>query len=337
MTQNIVVCALYKFAALDDYQQLRQPLLDLMLDRDVHGTLLLAREGINGTIAGSRGGIDAIRAWLGRDERFDGIDYKESHVDIQPFKRTKVKLKKEIVTMGVEGIDPKRIVGTYVEPGDWNDLISDPDVLLIDTRNQYEVEIGTFENAKNPATDTFREFPDYVAKQLDPEKHRKVAMFCTGGIRCEKSTAFLREQGFEEVYHLKGGILRYLEEVPPEKSLWRGECFVFDDRVTVNHNLERGGYDQCHACRRPITEEDKQRPEYEQGVSCHHCADLMTEEQKARFAERERQIRLARERGEVHVGGEAARVIAQRKARKKAERARQALQSRQGEATSDHS
>lgn len=331
MSQTVVVCALYKFAELNDYRDLRQPLLDLMLAKDVHGTLLLAREGINGTIAGSREGIDAIKEWLGQDERFGGIDYKESFVDIQPFKRTKVKLKKEIVTMGVEGIDPKRTVGTYVEPREWNDLISDPDVLLIDTRNQYEVEIGTFERAVNPATDSFREFPQYVKENLDPGKHRKVAMFCTGGIRCEKSTAFLKEQGFEEVYHLKGGILNYLESVPEESSLWRGECFVFDDRVTVNHQLERGQYDQCHACRRPITEDDKQRPEYERGVSCPQCIDTVTEEQRARFAERERQVRLARERGEAHVGGEAARIIAERKARKKAERARQAARSARGE------
>ncbi|MGM0571422.1 rhodanese-related sulfurtransferase [Marinobacter sp.] len=331
MSQDVVVCALYKFAVLNDYRDLRQPLLDLMLAKDVHGTLLLAREGINGTIAGSREGVDAVKDWLSQDERFEGIDYKESFVDIQPFKRTKVKLKKEIVTMGIEGIDPKRTVGTYVEPREWNDLISDPDVLLIDTRNQYEVEIGTFERAVNPATDTFREFPQYVKENLDPDRHRKVAMFCTGGIRCEKSTAFLKEQGFEEVYHLKGGILNYLESVPEESSLWRGECFVFDDRVTVNHKLERGQYDQCHACRRPITEADKQRPEYERGVSCHQCIDTLTEEQRARFAERERQVRLARERGEAHVGGEAARIIAERKARKKAERARQAARSAQGE------
>jgi UPF0176 protein len=331
MSNNIVVCALYKFAVLNDYKSLREPLLNLMLAQDVHGTLLLAAEGINGTIAGSRAGIDAVQAWLGRDKRFDNIDYKESYVDIQPFKRTKVKLKKEIVTMGVEGIDPKRIVGTYVDPKEWNELISSPDVLLVDTRNQYEVEIGTFKNAVNPETDTFREFPEYVQQNLDPKKHKKVAMFCTGGIRCEKSTAYLKEQGFDEVYHLKGGILKYLEDVPKEQSLWQGECFVFDDRVTVNHELERGGFDQCHACRRPITEEDKLRPEYEQGVSCHQCIHTLTEAQKARFAEREHQMRLAEQRGEAHVGGEAARVIAERKARKKAERERQAKKSMVGE------
>lgn len=333
MSNTIVVCALYKFAVLNDYKSLRQPLLNLMLAQQVHGTLLLAQEGINGTIAGSRAGIDAIQAWIDKDKRFDGIDYKESYVDIQPFKRTKVKLKKEIVTMGVEGIDPKRIVGTYVDPKEWNELISNPDVLLVDTRNQYEVEIGTFKNAVNPATDTFREFPEYVRENLDPAKHKKVAMFCTGGIRCEKSTAYLKEQGFEEVYHLKGGILKYLEDVPQEQSLWQGECFVFDDRVTVNHQLERGEFDQCHACRRPITEEDKLRPEYEQGISCHQCMHSLTEVQKARFAEREHQMRLAEQRGEAHVGGEAARIITERKARKKAERDRQAKRSIAGEQT----
>ncbi|MEQ5835231.1 rhodanese-related sulfurtransferase [Marinobacter sp. NFXS9] len=328
---DVIVCALYKFTALEDYERLRDPLLTLLNTHDVRGTLLLAREGINGTIAGSRAGIDAVKDWLAEDNRFDGVDFKESFVDIQPFKRTKVKLKKEIVTMGVEDVDPRRTVGTYVDPKEWNALISDPEVVLVDTRNQYEVEVGTFRNAVNPATDTFREFPEYVAQNLDPQKHRKVAMFCTGGIRCEKSTAFLKEQGFDEVYHLKGGILKYLEDVPEEDSLWEGECFVFDDRVTVNHKLERGGYDQCHACRRPITDADKDRPEYEQGVSCHQCIDDLTPEQRARFAEREKQIRLARQRGESHVGGEAAAVIAERKAAKRAERARQAEQSRQGE------
>lgn len=328
---DVVVCALYKFTALEDYERLREPLLALMNEQGVRGTLLLAHEGINGTIAGSRTGVDAIKAWLAADARFHGVDFKESVVDIQPFKRTKVKLKKEIVTMGVETIDPRRTVGTYIDPKDWNSLISDPEVLLIDTRNQYEVEVGTFRNAVNPATETFREFPEYVDKHLDPSRHRKVAMFCTGGIRCEKSTAFLKEKGFDEVYHLKGGILKYLEDVPQEESLWEGECFVFDDRVTVNHKLERGGYDQCHACRRPITEADKQRAEYEQGVSCHQCIDELTPEQKARFAEREKQIRLAEARGETHVGGEAAEVIAQRKRAKREVQARQVEKSRLGE------
>ena len=297
-----VVCALYKFVSLDNFESLREPLLARMTEQNVRGTLLLAQEGINGTIAGSREGIDAILNWLNQDERLNPIDFKESFDTQNPFMRTKVKLKKEIVTMGVEGIDPKKVVGTYVKPKDWNALISDPDVVLVDTRNDYEVAIGTFENAIDPETKTFREFPQYVAENLDPEKNKKVAMFCTGGIRCEKSTAYLKEQGFDEVYHLEGGILKYLEEVPEAESMWKGDCFVFDGRVSVKHGLEVGDYDQCHACRMPITEEEKQLDSYVQGVSCLHCIDKMTDKQKQRFAERERQVRLAKERGEAHLG-----------------------------------
>jgi UPF0176 protein len=313
---QIVVCALYKFVTLPNYQQLRQPLFDVMDDNQVKGTLLLAREGINGTIAGSRLAIDKVLNWLSLDPRLAEIDCKESYTDIPPFNRTKVKLKKEIVTMGVEGIDPKQVVGTYVNPKDWNSLISDPEVLLIDTRNDYEYQVGTFKNAINPSTESFREFPQYVKEHLDPDKHKKVAMFCTGGIRCEKSTAYLKEQGFEEVYHLKGGILKYLEEVPAQETLWQGDCFVFDERVTVNHHLEKGGYDQCHACRMPITEADKSNPMYEKGVSCPHCYNQKSPEQKLRFAEREKQIALAKLRGEQHIGSEAAKaLIAKREAK----------------------
>ncbi|MEQ9566362.1 MAG: rhodanese-related sulfurtransferase, partial [Pseudomonadales bacterium] len=243
--QRYVVCALYKFVHLDNFEALRQPLLDCMMQHHVRGTLLLAHEGVNGTIAGSREGVDAVLAWLNTAERLAPIDYKESFHLEMPFHRSKVKLKKEIVTMGIEDIDPTRSVGAYIAPKDWNRLISDPDVTLIDTRNDYEYEIGTFQNAINPNTESFREFPAYAAKNLDPKKHKKVAMFCTGGIRCEKSTAYMKQQGFEEVYHLQGGILKYLEEVPQEESLWKGECFVFDDRVAVNHQLENGQYDQC--------------------------------------------------------------------------------------------
>lgn len=318
-----VVCALYKFVTLKDYEQLRQPLLDVMLKNEVRGTLLLAEEGINGTVAGSRSGIDALLAWLTSDARFADISYKESYDEGTPFNRTKVKLKKEIVTMGVEGIDPKHVVGTYVKPNEWNDLISDPDVLLVDTRNNYEVDIGTFKNAVNPQTETFREFPEYVDKHLDPTKHKKVAMFCTGGIRCEKSTAFLKEKGFDEVYHLEGGILKYLEEVPEENSLWEGECFVFDNRVAVDHKLEKGQYDQCNACRYPITEQDKLSEHYVVGVSCPSCFDKSSDEQKARYAERQRQIDLASQRGEEHVGGDAAKVIAKRRELKQEARIKQ--------------
>jgi len=283
---------------------------------DVRGTLLLANEGINGTIAGSKSAINKVLTWLRNDPRLSDIDVKESLTDTPPFNRAKVKLKKEIVTMGIEGIDPKRVVGTYVNPKDWNTLISDPDVILVDTRNDYEFKVGTFRNAINPKTESFREFPSYVRDNLDPVKHKKVAMFCTGGIRCEKSTAFLKEQGFDEVYHLKGGILKYLEEVPPEETLWEGECFVFDERVTVNLQLEKGNYDQCNACRLPITQEDKISKKYEQGVSCPHCYDKVTDIQKSRFMEREKQIELARKRGEAHIGADAAKsLIAKREAK----------------------
>ena len=312
----IVVCALYKFVTLDNYQSLRQPLHDVMDANKVRGTLLLANEGINGTIAGSRTAINNVLDWLRNDPRLSDIDFKESFTDNLPFNRAKVKLKKEIVTMGIEGIDPKGIVGTYVNPKDWNSLISDPDVILVDTRNDYEFKVGTFRNAINPKTESFREFPNYVRDNLDPIKHKKVAMFCTGGIRCEKSTAFLKEQGFDEVYHLKGGILKYLEEVPPEETLWEGECFVFDERVTVNLQLEKGNYDQCNACRLPITQEDKISKKYEQGVSCPHCYDKVTDIQKSRFMEREKQMALAKQRGEAHIGADAAKsLIAKREAK----------------------
>ncbi|MCB1841420.1 MAG: rhodanese-related sulfurtransferase, partial [Halioglobus sp.] len=244
-----VVAALYKFVRLEDYHALREPLLDVCRSAGVRGTLLLAREGINGTIAGSRQGIDAVLAYLRRDPRFADLAHKESLDSHIPFHRMKVKLKKEIVTMGVEGIDPNTRVGTYVEPRDWNALLQDPEVLLIDTRNDYECSIGTFKGAIDPGTTNFREFPQYVRSHLDPTRQRKVAMFCTGGIRCEKASAYMLEQGFAEVYHLRGGILKYLEEVPPEESVWEGECFVFDNRVSVDHQLQKGRYDQCFGCR----------------------------------------------------------------------------------------
>jgi len=221
----IVVCALYKFVTLNDYQDLRLPLHNEMEKLDIRGTLLLANEGINGTVAGSNDGINRLLTWLKADDRLADIDYKLSFTDNMPFNRTKVKLKKEIVTMGIEGIDPKQVVGTYVDPLEWNALISDPDVILIDTRNDYEFTVGTFRNAINPKTESFREFPEYVKNNLNPEQHKKVAMFCTGGIRCEKSTAYLKEQGFENVYHLKGGILKYLEMVPEEQTLWEARVF----------------------------------------------------------------------------------------------------------------
>ena len=311
---RIVVSALYHFVALDNYKDLRQPLLNTMLKNNVKGTLLLASEGINGTIAGSRKEIDNVLQWIRSDERLKDVRQKESYDEEMPFYRTRVKLKKEIVTMGVQGIDPRHTVGTYIKPEDWNDLISDPEVTLIDTRNDYEVAIGTFKNAINPETDTFRQFPKYINENIKPEKNKKVAMFCTGGIRCEKSTAYLKEQGFDEVYHLQGGILKYLETVPEAESLWQGECFVFDNRVSVNHDLEKGSYDQCHACRLPITEEDKQDEHYSHGVSCPYCFDKTSETQRKRYLERERQMQLAKSRGEEHIGSEVIAISQKRKA-----------------------
>ncbi len=302
---QVVVAALYKFVTLEDFHDLREPLLDACREAGVFGTLLLAGEGINGTIAGSRAGIDQVLEYLRRDPRLADLEHKESVDQSMPFYRMKVKLKKEIVTMGIAGIDPNKAVGTYVKPEDWNDLVNDPEVLLIDTRNDYEYGIGSFRGALDPKTTTFREFPEYVRRNLDPGKQKKVAMFCTGGIRCEKASAFMLQEGFEEVYHLRGGVLKYLEEVPPEESTWEGECFVFDNRVAVNHRLEKGQYDQCYGCRHPITEEDKLSPRYQKGVCCPRCFELLTPDQVARFRERQKQIELAKARGEVHVGAPA--------------------------------
>ncbi|MDJ0877968.1 MAG: rhodanese-related sulfurtransferase [Halieaceae bacterium] len=299
---DTVVAALYKFVTLEDYRDLREPLLDECLAAGTRGTLLLAQEGINGTIAGTREGIDRVLAYLKSDPRLADLEHKESFDDHLPFYRMKVKLKREIVTMGVPGVDPNQRVGTYVKPADWNDLVDDPEVLMIDTRNDYEVAIGSFRGAIDPHTTNFREFPAYVRSHFDPDKHKKVAMFCTGGIRCEKASSFMLGEGFEEVYHLEGGILKYLEEVPPEESAWEGECFVFDNRVSVDHHLEKGHYDQCHGCRHPITEEDKQSPLYVKGVCCPYCHDKLSDEQKARFTERQKQVELAAQRNEQHIG-----------------------------------
>ena len=299
------VVALYRFVRLDDYESMREPLLNFCLDRHIRGTLLLAHEGINGTVAGGDSAIDELLNYLRADDRLADLDCKFSSHEERPFLRMKVKLKREIVTMGQENIDPNVCVGRYASPQEWNALIDDPDVLVIDTRNEYEVEIGTFAGAVNPHTNSFREFPDWVEQNLDPKKHKKVAMFCTGGIRCEKSTSLLVSRGFEDVWHLKGGILNYLEQTPEEDTRWEGECFVFDSRVAVNHQLEKGSYDQCFACRFPIDDDQKQSPHYLPGVSCPRCVNAHTEQQKGRFAERQRQIGLAKRRGESHIGAAA--------------------------------
>lgn len=294
-TPSVLVAALYRFTPLADHPSLQAPLLDRMQHDEVFGTLLLAGEGINGTIAGKPSALRALVHWL-RNFQYDAhqpfaaMDVKWSTCERIPFRRARVRLKKEIVTMGVDGIDPLHSVGTYVDPEDWNALVDDPDVVLIDTRNDYEVEIGTFAGAVNPNTDSFREFPRYVAENLDPERHPKVAMFCTGGIRCEKSTAYLKERGFTEVYHLRGGILNYLERISPEKSRWQGECFVFDSRVSVDHQLQTGGHSLCHGCGWPVTVEMKSDARYELGVACPRCAADVTDEQRRRRRERQRQI-----------------------------------------------
>ena len=318
--ENIVVSALYQFVRLQQPESLRQPLMDFLNQQDIRGTLILANEGINGTVSGTREAIDALYAWFKQHPPLDQVSSKESFFSEQPFYRTKVKLKKEIVTMGVEGIDPLKVVGTYVKPKDWNALISDPEVLLIDTRNDYEVDIGTFKGAVNPATDSFREFPAYVKEHLDPQKHKKVAMFCTGGIRCEKSTAYLKEQGFDEVYHLEGGILKYLEEMPADNSMWDGECFVFDNRVSVGHGLEPGDYQLCHACRKPLSAAEREHEHFQEGLSCHHCYGQVTEQQRQRFEERQRQLEIAKSRGEYHLGKDALKTFEERRQEKLAKR-----------------
>lgn len=306
MTGPVRVAALYQFTRFDDPAAIREPLAALCVAQGVRGTLLIAREGINGTIAGSDAGIDAVLAHIRSLPGCGAIEVKESRAATMPFHRMKARLKREIVTMGQPDIDPLADVGHYVAPGDWNALIADPDTVLIDTRNDYEVAIGTFRGAIDPKTHSFREFPDWFrAHRAELEREGrtpKIAMFCTGGIRCEKATAFVKGEGLDEVYHLKGGILAYLETIPETRSLWDGECFVFDERVSVKHGLETGDHSLCRACRMPVSPEDRTSPLYAEGVSCPACHAARTDEQRAGYAERHRQTLLAEGRGEVHVG-----------------------------------
>lgn len=287
-----IVATFYKFVALSDYQTLQASIKERCEQQAVKGTILLAQEGINGTIAGTRQSIDAVFSYLKSDSRLQDIDIKESTAESAPFAKLKVRLKKEIVTIGLPEVSPTKQVGTYVPPQEWNSVISDPEVVVIDTRNRYEVGMGTFQGAKDPETDAFNEFPDYVKENLNPGKNKKVAMFCTGGIRCEKASSYMLSQGFEQVYHLKGGILKYLEEVPEEESLWQGECFVFDERVAIKHGLEVGSYDMCYACGHPVSEADKASSDYESEVSCPHCIQQLTEERTDYFRERKRQRKM---------------------------------------------
>ncbi len=298
----VKIAALYRFCRLPDFADLRSPLMELCEREGIMGTLLLAREGINGTVAGPGAGIDALVAWLQAMPEFEGAEIKFSHADTMPFRRMKVRLKKEIVTMGVADIDPLQGTGAYVEPADWNTLIADENTVVVDTRNDYEIAIGTFKRAIDPHTTTFREFPDWVERNHNLLAGKKVAMFCTGGIRCEKATAYVRSLGIGEVYHLKGGILRYLEEVPAQESLWDGECFVFDERVSVGHGLEPGEAALCRACRHPLMKEDRASALFEEGVSCPHCHGTRSADDRKRYAERHRQVQLAQAQGRRHIG-----------------------------------
>ncbi len=296
------VTALYKFVKVEDREVLQATLKAWCTDLGIKGILLVAHEGLNGTIAGADANIQEFLNKLMQDPRFADLEYKLSEAKTYPFNRLKVRLKKEIVTIGIPEVDPTQTVGTYVSPQEWNALITDPDVIVLDTRNDYEVDIGTFKNAINPETRTFREFPEYVRRNLDPQKNKRVAMFCTGGIRCEKASSFMLQEGFEEVYHLKGGILKYLEDMPEAESLWEGDCFVFDKRVSLAHALEFGHHDTCYGCRRPVSEADKASPHYERGVMCPHCYQELSDRQKQRARERQKQMDLAKKRGQHHMG-----------------------------------
>ena len=302
------VAALYKFVALPDYEVLRAPLLTVCKKYGIIGTILLAREGINGTVCGTHEAIGALMAHFAKDPRLADIAPKFSFASEPAFHRMKVRLKQEIVSMGQPHIDPVGAVGTYVRPEDWNALITRDDTLVIDTRNAYEVAIGTFDGAVNPETDSFRAFPawvdGYLAALPDDKRPKNIAMFCTGGIRCEKSTAYLVGQGYENIFHLQGGILKYLETVPQEDSTWQGDCFVFDERVSVTHGLAEGDYDMCHACRMPLSAAEKNLTSYEPGVACLHCIETCSEADRQRFRERQKQIKLATARGEKHIGSD---------------------------------
>ena len=308
--REVIVAAFYKFIHLSDPVGLQRDLQKTCEAADILGTILVAPEGINGTVCASHEGMSALMAYFADSAYFSDIQPKYSFAEEPAFYRMKVRLKQEIVTMGQPDIDPENSVGTYVPPQDWNALIGAPDTLVIDTRNRYEVAVGTFENAVDPQTASFRDFPawieNYMADLPENERPKNIAMFCTGGIRCEKATSYLRARGYENVFHLEGGILKYLETVAAEDSAWRGECFVFDQRVSVKHGLEPGAYDQCHACRMPLTAEEKQLASFEHGVSCLHCIDTHNEADRARFRERQKQMRLSKERGQAHIG-EAAR------------------------------
>ena len=287
------VISFYKFVKINNPKKLRKSLLELLLNEDVVGTFLIAKEGINATVSGSDISLKKIMKFLDKQKGFNDIEYKHSCSIKRVFKRLKIKVKDEIVALGKKEIDPSKTTRNYIEPRNWNKLIADPDVLLIDTRNTYEIKIGTFLGAENPNIKNFRDFPNFVKKKLNSKKNQKIAMFCTGGIRCEKASSYLLEKGFKDVYQLKGGILKYLEQNTKKNSRFKGECFVFDERVSVNKKLKNGRYQQCYACRMPISKDDISSIHYKKGISCPHCFSKTSKRQKNRFAERQNQINLS--------------------------------------------
>ena len=305
--EKYIVAAFYKFVPLKNLRELKSCLYDLCKNLDIFGTILLAPEGINGTIAGTQTSIKNIFNWLRKQSTFCDLEVKYSEDISIPFHRLKVRLKKEIVTMGKRGVNPNAMVGTYVQPKDWNSLIKNENTVIIDTRNHYEVEIGTFDNALNPKTNSFREFPAWVTNTLEKmpniNKKSRIAMFCTGGIRCEKATSFLKEQGYQHVFHLEGGILKYCEELTGKENLWKGECFVFDNRVSLKKNLEPGEYSMCHACRMPLANTDLASEKYSPGLHCPKCYGTHSKKQAKRFRDRQKQMELSDLRGEKHLGG----------------------------------
>lgn len=304
MSKKVIIAALYHFSnqPIKDLQNLREKLLMVGKSNGIQGTLLIAEEGINGTIAGPCDGIATIIKAIEDSLKIEKLPWKKSTHEANPFYRFKVKIKKEIVTLGKNSKNVSSKTGKHIEPKDWNEVISDPDTIVIDTRNDYETAIGTFKNATDPKTKNFREFPDYVKETLRGAKNKKIAMYCTGGIRCEKASNYLIEQGFNDVCQLKGGILQYFEDINEKDSLWQGECFVFDNRVAVNQSIKKGSYDQCYACRLPITEADKQLPHYQPGISCHQCYLTTSETQKKRYQQRQKQQELAKKNSRSHIG-----------------------------------
>ena len=302
MEKKYLVVTFYKFVHFFDYAAYRSKILNFCTEKEIKGTILLAEEGINATIVGTKTSLYKFLKFLKSDDRFSDLKHKESYSNQIPFHRMKVKLKKEIVTLGQPNVDPIKKSGINIEPKDWNSLIEDPDVLVVDARNEYEYQIGTFKNAIPTKITNFREFPNFVRQKLDPRKNKKIAIFCTGGIRCEKASTYMLNQGFENVYQLNGGILKYIDETEENKSLWKGECFVFDSRVSVDFNLAEGMYEQCYACRRPLTDDDIKSKLYKKGISCPHCIDEKSDNQRARFSERQRQVELAEKRNKKHIG-----------------------------------